>query len=172
MDDEWVANLYQRYGPLVFRRARALMGDDQEAWDVVQEVFVRTLRGRGGFRQEASPTTWLYRITTNYCFNMLRDRSRRQSKLRDEAAAASGAVGATGNPRVEGEVRLLLAEVLDRIPGELCEIAVYYHVDRMNQDEIAAVIGTSRKTVGNRLREFHERARAILEGSGAREVSA
>ena len=166
MGDEWVADLYQRYGPLVFRRARTLMGSEQAAWDVVQEVFVRTLRGQAHFRHHASPTTWLYRITTNYCFNLLRDGARQRGKMRDREAATAVS---PATPGADGELRLMLAEVLDRIPAELCEIAVYYHVDRMNQDEIAAVIGTSRKTVGNRLKEFHERAQRIL---GAREVSA
>ena len=42
-------------------------------------------------------------------------------------------------------------------------MAVYYYVDQMNQDEIAATVGTSRKTVGNRLREFRARAQTLLE---------
>ena len=57
----------------------------------------------------------------------------------------------------------MLAEILEKIPVELCEVAVYYYVDQMNQDEIAATVGTSRKTVGNRLREFRARAQTLLE---------
>lgn len=155
MGEPWVETLYRRFGPLVFRRARALLGSDDAAWDVVQEVFVRTLRAQGGFRNEASPTTWLYRITTNYCFNVIRDVSRRRTRLAEHPPLA------LGEPSVGGyapESRLVLAEILERIPTELCEVAVYYYVDRMSHDEIAATVGTSRKTVGNRLREFRARA--------------
>jgi RNA polymerase sigma-70 factor (ECF subfamily) len=160
MGQPWVEALYRRYGPLVFRRARMLLGSDEAAWDVVQEVFVRALRARDGFRNDASQTTWLYRITTNYCFNVTRDRTRRQARLAErpaEPAAPSAAAGAGQ------ETQLLLAEILEKIPVELCEVAVYYYVDQMNQDEIAATVGTSRKTVGNRLREFRARAQTLLE---------
>jgi len=160
MRDEWVESLYRLHGPMVFRRARVLLGNEDQAWDVVQEVFSRALRSRSEFRHGAAPTTWLYRITTNAAFNKLRDEGRRRGKMAD--LAASSPPGAHASSGVTPELRLLLAEVLRRIPTQLCEIAVYYHVDRMNQDEIATVIGTSRKTVGNRLRQFHAMAQELL----------
>ena len=158
MREEWVESLYRLHGPMVFRRARVLLGSDDRAWDVVQEVFSRALRSRSEFRHGAAPTTWLYRITTNTAFNKLRDEGRQRGKLASLAAAGTERTGGGETP----ELRLLLAEVLRRIPAPLCEIAVYYHVDRMNQDEIAAVIGTSRKTVGNRLQQFHALAQDLL----------
>jgi RNA polymerase sigma-70 factor (ECF subfamily) len=160
MGEAWVEALYRRYGPLVFRRARQLLGNDEAAWDVVQEVFLRALRSETGFRNEASPTTWLYRITTNYCFNVTRDKTRRRARLAEGLPVGSAPVVTEGEGQ---ESRLLLAELLERIPVELCEVAVYYYVDRMNQDEIAATVGTSRKTVGNRLREFRARAQTLVE---------
>ena len=77
--------LYERYGAVVYRRARRLLGDEHAAWDAVQEVFVRVLKHARRFRREASPTTWLYRITTNYCLNVLRDSARHSRKLQVEA---------------------------------------------------------------------------------------
>ena len=164
MGEPWVEALYRRYGPLVFRRARTLLGSDEAAWDVVQEVFIRALRSREGFRNEASPTTWLYRITTNYCFNLTRDRIRQRAKIAERSGEGSPALVGPASPGGDSqEVHLLLAELLAKIPVELCEVAVYYYVDQMNQDEIAATVGTSRKTVGNRLREFRARAQTLLE---------
>ncbi|MEP6654213.1 MAG: RNA polymerase sigma factor [Myxococcales bacterium] len=160
MRDEWVESLYRLHGPMVFRRARALLGSEDQAWDVVQEVFSRALRSRSEFRHGAAPTTWLYRITTNAAFNKLRDEGRRRGRL--AALAASSPPAQRASSGETPELRLLLAEILRRIPAQLCEIAVYYHVDRMNQDEIAIVIGTSRKTVGNRLRQFHTMAQELL----------
>lgn len=159
MSEDWVEGLYRLHGPLVFRRARALLGNEDEAWEVVQEVFARMLRSRTTFRHEAAPTTWLYRITTNTALNRVRDTSRRRANLHALVAEQRLEV-----PVFEAtpEIRLMLAHVLERIPAPLCEIAVYYHLDHMNQDEIAAVIGTSRKTVGNRLREFHALAQGLL----------
>jgi RNA polymerase sigma factor (sigma-70 family) len=157
MGDEWTRDLYARHGAMVLRRARTLLGDEEAAWDALQEVFVRALRNRRAFRRESSPTTWLYRITTNYCFNLLRDAGRRDSKLRGLAPAALADGG-----RSPPDVRLAVSEILARLPDELCEIAVYHHVDRMSHDEIAAIMGVSRRTIGNRLKEFQRLAQAAL----------
>jgi RNA polymerase sigma-70 factor, ECF subfamily len=159
MDMGQLDELYRRFGPLVFRRARTLLGDEQAALDAMQEVFMRTLRSHEAFRNEASPTTWLYRITTNYCLNVLRDSSRHRQRLAERTAPQPRDSGATG---LDPEVPFLLAEILERLPVELCEIATYYYVDCLSHDEIADVIGTSRRTVGNRLREFHRRADALF----------
>jgi len=155
MVGESIEELYERYGAVVFRRARMLLGDEQAAWDALQEVFVRVLRGGGAFRNQSSPMTWLYRITTNYCFNVVRDGTR----LRDRhlAQAAERPLMSAEDP----ELRLTLSQLLSLIPEELCEIAVYYHVDRMSHDEIAQVVGVSRRTVGNRLKEFQTRAQGL-----------
>lgn len=83
MDDSTIDQLYRRYGPVVLRRARAILGDEEQARDLVQEVFVQVLEKKGGFRGEASPMTWIYRITTNLCLNRLRDGLRRDELLRE-----------------------------------------------------------------------------------------
>mgnify|MGYP001796784050 CR=1 FL=1 len=72
MDAPAIEALYRQYGPLVLGRAVRLLGNQQAADDALQEVFVRVVRGYDAFRKDASPVTWLYRITTNYCLNVLR----------------------------------------------------------------------------------------------------
>jgi RNA polymerase sigma-70 factor (ECF subfamily) len=157
MVGSWIGELYESHGPVVFRRARRLLASDEAAWDALQEIFMRVVRHAGRFRREASPTTWLYRITTNYCLNVLRDAARRQEKL--EAMARDTPDGAR---RADPELRLALAALMLRLPEALCEIAIYHHLDRMTQDEIAGVTGLSRRTVGNRLKEFQDLAQAAL----------
>jgi RNA polymerase sigma-70 factor (ECF subfamily) len=150
-----VDQLYRRHGAMVLRRARAILGDEQAARDAMQEVFVRVLRSGAAFRGEASPTTWLYRMTTNVCLNVIRDGGRRRDILAERWSA---------DPPVDisPEGRITVARVLAELPDELREIAVYYFLDSMNQDEIAQLLGISRRTVGNRLDEFKERARSAM----------
>lgn len=57
------------------------------------------------------------------------------------------------------DARLSLSTVLARVPAELREIAVYYYLDQMSHEEIARLTGLSRRTIGNRLVEFHAAAR-------------
>jgi RNA polymerase sigma factor (sigma-70 family) len=144
--------LYRRWGPMVLRRARAILGDEQAARDTMQEVFLRALGDSARFRHEASPVTWLYRATTNLCLNVLRDGARRQRLMALQTPHAPPA-----GPLPEDKVAL--AAVLRQVPESLREIAVYYYLDQMNQDEIAEVCGVSRRTVGNRLEEFRALAR-------------
>ena len=59
MDAATIDELYRRYGPVVLRRARAILGDEEMARDVLQEVFVRVVEQKGSFRGEASPMTWI-----------------------------------------------------------------------------------------------------------------
>src|SRR6266567_1162035 len=60
----------------VYTQALRLVGDRQEAEDVVQEAFLRVFRGLSGFRGEAQFETWLYRIVANTAMSYLRRRQR------------------------------------------------------------------------------------------------
>lgn len=149
--------LYRTYGGMVLRRACTLLGDEHAAQDMVQEVFMKAIHAFADFRGEAALTTWLYQVTTNHCLNAIRNGARRRRALerkmpaRDEAHARSH------------EDRIGVEELLDRLPRELGEVAIYYYVDQMNQDEIAALLGISERTVRNRLKQFRDEAREQLD---------
>lgn len=162
MDDSEFNTLYRRYGAIVQRRAARILGDEQAGKDALQEVFMRVLRARDQFRGTASMTTWIYRITTNYCLNVLRDRRRREELLLSHARAANDAP-----PARTTDDRIALVRVLGEVPEELREIAIYFFVDQMNRDEIAALMGISRRTVGNRLEEFRTLAQRLTSDEPA-----
>ena len=156
MGDAWIEDLYQRYGPALVRRARTLLGEEAAAWDAVHEVFVRALQQGSRFRHEASPMSWLYRITTNHCLNRLRDSGRRARLQREQLGNDMSATAP------DGELSVAVREILRLLPREVSEIAIYSYVDRMSHDEIAALLGLSPRTIRNRLREFQTRAQSAL----------
>src|SRR5262249_22259439 len=143
--------LFARYGALVRRRARGILGDDAAADDVVQDVFVRVLGALRAFRRESQPSTWLYRITTNLCLNRIRDARRRRERLDREAEDVANTKPADSR---DEESRITVEALLAAMPRDLAEVAVFYHLDGMDQDEIAAVTGIARRTVGYRLERF------------------
>jgi len=153
MEPSAVDQLYRAYGPAVLRRARAILRDEEQAKDVLQEAFIQAIEAGAAFRGDASPMTWMYRITTNLCLNRIRDQGRRSRLLAENPTADVASHGALPDDR------LTLASILRRVPEHLREIAVYSYVDRMSHDEIAVIVGTSRRTVGNRLEEFKRVAR-------------
>ncbi|MGA9521183.1 MAG: sigma-70 family RNA polymerase sigma factor [Myxococcaceae bacterium] len=158
--------LYIRHGPMVLRRAQAILGDRETSLDVMQEVFISALRASAEFRGQASHVTWLYRITTNLCFNRLRDGGRRAELLQTRHAP-------TEEPTHTGtsDERLTLTQILRQVPAELVEVGVYYFVDQMSHEEIAELIGVSRRTVGNRVEAFLAHARRLAEGTGEENVA-
>jgi len=144
-----IEELYVRYSRAVYRRARELLGEDEAARDAAQEVFMRVIRAGGGVPAEPTPTAWLHRVTTNLCLNLLRDRNRRRGLLAREYRP---------DPVVPptGEARAVVLQTLGRIPEELQEVAVYFFLDELTYDEIARLMGVSRRTVSNRLASFRE----------------
>jgi RNA polymerase sigma-70 factor (ECF subfamily) len=149
VDRAALARLYDQFGGLVFRRARRLLGDESLARDVCHDVFVEILRSHPDW-DPVSPVGWLYTTTTNKCLNVLR---------REQRAGHAVAIRrhwATPAATAELSLRLLLRG----LPEPLQEIAIYYGVDEMKQEEIALALGVSQKTVSNRIREI----RALLQG--------
>jgi RNA polymerase sigma-70 factor (ECF subfamily) len=156
MERDRLDALYRKYGKMVFRRARALLGDTQGAHDAVQDIFLRAMNARAEFEHAASPVAWLCKITTNHCLNRLRDADRRRVLLEVHRPATDE----VGPPSAESH--LAVGDILRRLPAALAEIGVYYYIDQMNQDEIAELLGVSRRTVGNRLDEFRAALAALL----------
>jgi len=114
----------------------------------MQEVFARALKARAEFPTAAMSMGWLYRVTANICFTCLRDMKRRK-RLLDRSAPRRMASTDPG-----GETLLTVRALLREVPAQLQEIAIYYFVDEMSQDEISALLGISRRTVGYRIEQF------------------
>jgi RNA polymerase sigma-70 factor (ECF subfamily) len=142
---------------MVFRRALLLLGNRAEAEDATQEVFIRAIENVENFRNESSVSTWLYRITTNYCLNQIRNHKTRR-RILEEHAPDPAVIALRSEPSQLIAIRRLLAEADERQAAA----AVYVHVDGMRREEVAEVLGCSVRTVGNLLDRFGEWARVRL----------
>ena len=147
-----VERLYRSHGHLVLRRARTLLGNEHDAQEALQEVFASLLRDPAAV--ESNATGWLYQATTHWCLNQLRNR-RTGARLLEQRGPPPAEVGA--NAEALAEVRRLLA----MLPEEVAAAVVYHHLDGMTHDEVAAMLGCSRRQVGYLL----ERATARMEQS-------
>lgn len=144
---------------MVFRRARHLLGSEEEARDAMQEVFVRVVTSKDSFRGDAPILRWIYRITTNLCLERLR--KRRTHPVVTDPEAVRRLVDGRGAP----EDRQAVLQILGRADPLTQRVAVHYYLDGMNMEEIADVVGYSRKTVGKKLAAFRADALAQLEGA-------
>jgi RNA polymerase sigma-70 factor (ECF subfamily) len=87
--------LYQRYGPALLRKAARLLGNEADAQDVVQGLFVEMLRRRDMDRD----LPYLYRSVTNRCLNFLRDSGNREAPAAEAGGSAAGARSASAATR-------------------------------------------------------------------------
>ena len=142
------------------RRARAILGSDEEARDATQEVFVRVAAHYEDRRSDVPMLRWIYRITTNLCLNLLR--KRRTHPLVDDPARVLEIVSSGGHR----EDRSAVMSVLGRVDETTRTIVVYYYLDEMSLEEVAETVGYSRKTVARKLERFRRRARAMLSDRG------
>jgi RNA polymerase sigma factor (sigma-70 family) len=144
--------LYREHGHVVVRRAHRILGDPVEAGEVLQEVFLSLLDRPEQFEGRCAVTTFLYAMTTNACLNRLRNRRRRARLLAD-------AVTADPHPDGEAEASVDAALLLARLPERLARVAVYYYLDEMTHEEIAEILGVTRRQVGNLVLRVQELAR-------------
>jgi RNA polymerase sigma factor (sigma-70 family) len=151
--------LYRDHGHVVLRRAKHILGNETEAGEVLQQVFMSLVERPGQFRGDSSVTTFLYAMTTNACLNRLRS-SRRRTVLIEKHFPAGD-----GQPAVPPAETMAAAQLLARLPDRLAKIAVYYFVDEMTRDEIADLIGVSRRQVGNLINQMLEEARRCAKAA-------
>lgn len=139
---------YQQYGPMVHRRCKALLRDDEEAREAMQDVFVEVLRRGEGLTVEA-PSSFLYRTATNVCLNRLRSRRRKPSDA-DSDLVERIAVAPDAEERSLSTV--LLDRLFAREQVSTREMAVLHLVDGLTLEQVAAETGLSVSGVRKRLR--------------------
>jgi len=151
--------LYARFGASIYARCRQMLGDPAAAQDATQEVFLRIHKSLIRIRGPREAFTWLYRTATNHCLNELRN-----GRLRPTLLATL-----PDRPGPQAETRFteqdLVARLIRGLPEDLATAAWLYHVDELDQGEIAEICGVSRRTIISRLNRFAEQARAFIESS-------
>jgi len=144
-----LGRIYHEHGHVVLRRAQRLLGNESDAQEVLQEIFLSLVARPSQFEGRASITTFLYGMTTNHCLNRLRNMRKRGQLLEQKGGEAS--ISSSGN-----EERLIAKEFLSRLPAKLATVAVHYYIDEMTQEEISEILGCSRRMVGKWLAKLHK----------------
>lgn len=155
-----VGALYRSYGHSVLRRARAILGNEADAHDVLHEIFAGLVSRPEQFRGTSAPSTFLYAVTTHACLARLRDH-RNRARLHDEQVRP-WTTELDPRPLDAG---LLVRSVLAELPDEEARAAVHYHLDGMSHAEIAEVLDCSARHVGDLLSRVTERLRDHKEAS-------
>lgn len=167
--------LMRRHNRALFRTARAILRDDAEAEDVLQDAYLQAYRAIGGFRGEAKLSTWLARIVANEALAKARKRARRAEIVRLQPGASETEVNEIPDERSDEspersaqrvEMRRLLEAEIDALPDDYRVVFVLRAVQEMSVEETADTLGIPQATVRTRL----FRARSLLREGLASKV--
>lgn len=164
--------LMRRYNERVYRVARAIVRDDGEAEDVMQQAYVNAYAHLRQFKHTARFSTWLTRIAINESLARVR-RQRRYEPFEDESSNVEAFVTEQATPDPErqafaGELRALLEWAIEGLSDGAREVFVLREVEGMSTAEAAEALGVSEDVVKTRLsRARAELRRVLLDRTGA-----
>ncbi|MBB3177844.1 RNA polymerase sigma factor [Variovorax sp. Sphag1AA] len=174
-DAQAFALIMRRHNQLLFRTARSILRNDDEAEDALQEAYLRAWRAIGGFREEARLSTWLARIVINEALARLRRRGAQVIPLDTaiDAAAETGEPWEEADPDLQPEritmrqeIRNLIERRIDRLPEAYRTVFVLRAVEEMSVSETAAALQLNEATVRTRFL----RARGMLREHLSRDI--
>ncbi|HTY85210.1 MAG TPA: sigma-70 family RNA polymerase sigma factor [Silvibacterium sp.] len=166
--------LVRQYDQAVLRLALHLTGSEQDAEDIHQEAFLKAYRYLGNFRFECSFYTWIYRITTNLCLDLLR---RRKSRREDQAVMLDSSgeeidlltnvtdQRASANPDRELSRKILaerIREALDKLTPRERMVFELKHYQGLKLRTIGEILNTTEETAKNTLFRATRKLRTIL----------
>lgn len=154
----------QKYRESLYFHARYIVKDHQEAYDVVQEVFIKAMREDRLFDEDFKIKAWLFRVTSNLCFNQVRNRKRRGAIL--DTMMKPEALGADQLESVfAGQQREEVMASLEQLSDDHKEILLLRYYDDLSYAEISDVLQVKLGTVMSRLSRARMRLLAVMEES-------
>jgi RNA polymerase sigma-70 factor (ECF subfamily) len=160
--EQLILPMEQRIYTLCYR----ITNNREDAFDCAQEVMLRAYRAIGEYRFHASFATWVYRITTNVCLDMIR---RRRIKpfvsLEGMMDAGFSVTDRSNNPQEileRNDLNQTLKECIARLPLDMRTAIILRDIQGLTYEEVAQVLRLNLGTVKSRISRARERLRQML----------
>ncbi|WP_165864329.1 sigma-70 family RNA polymerase sigma factor [Capsulimonas corticalis] len=162
-DEAAFAEVVARYKTKIYNYVCRMMGNDDDAEDITQEVFIRMYQSLGTFRQQSSLNTWVFRIASNLCIDQFRRRKKHQAiayslddtdDSGDKAGLEREVPDATYEPQrllANSEMSAQIDLALTHLPDKLRAVVLLYDLEELSYEEIARVLEIPVGTVKSRL---------------------
>jgi RNA polymerase sigma-70 factor (ECF subfamily) len=167
--------IMRKHNRMLFRTARAILRDDAEAEDALQEAYVQAYHALGSFRGDAKLSTWLARIVANEALMRLRKQARRAEIVPMQPALSGQELEQVSDTDMDNapdvsaerkELRRALESQIDALPDTYRAVFMLRAVEELSVEETAAVLDIPPATV--RTRFF--RARSLLREALAQKI--
>ena len=162
-----------KYRSKVFSMIYGMVQNEQDAWDLAQEGFVKAWRSIHRFKGQASFYTWLYRIVTNVAIDSLRRKSfKKTAEFDDEIAATQVEPGSKTMPQPDPmphqglereEIRHRIEHAINKLSPEHRAVIVMKEIEELQYSEIAEALGCSIGTVMSRLFYARKKLQTLLK---------
>lgn len=165
-DAEAFSELMASQEKRIYALCLRMSGSREDALDCAQEAMLRIWRALPSYRKEASFTTWVYRIATNTCLDMLRKKKIRQA-VSLEALTDDGfmPIDAAEGPEGQAMSKARLAalrEGIAALPQDMRAALVLRDVQGFSYEDVSAMLDTPLGTVKSRINRAREKLRTIL----------
>jgi RNA polymerase sigma-70 factor (ECF subfamily) len=158
-DEAAFTELIHRHEARVYNHALRLMGNAQDAEEVLQDTFLQVYRNLARFEERSRFSTWVYRIATNEALMRLRRASRKREVLLEDLPGKDEREGdevrdfarSPLDDVFDQEIRERLHEVLAELPEEYRVVFTMRDIDELSNAEVAEVLGISVPAVKSRL---------------------
>ena len=157
--------LVRKYRERIVHHALYVVKDLQEAGDVTQEVFIKAMREPRFFDAEFKMKAWLFRVTSNLCFNIVRDRRRRGAILETMPKATETAADQV-DAVFSDERQKNIMVAMDHLTEDHREILQLRYYSDLSYVEIGEVLGIKIGTVMSRLSRAKTRLMEVLDEVG------
>jgi RNA polymerase sigma-70 factor (ECF subfamily) len=168
-DNDAFSELVRRYEHKVYNIAYRMLGNEEEAKDAMQDVFIRVYRFLKKFRSESSFYTWIYRITTNVCLTRLKRRQKTEALTRsldetikfDDDEVTMEIPDYRQNPEIlymQQRLREALQLAINELPSDYRAVVVLRDLQGLSNKEVSKALKISVAAVKSRL----HRGRIIL----------
>lgn len=169
-DETAFEELIRLYEKKIYALCVRMCGNAEDAEEAAQDTFLALWRGIDRFRQESALSTWIYRLASNACIDLMRRRRKSEGgvSLDDEALFLDAADPAPQPPQAleQREAQRLLQEGLMSLPAEYRSILLLREVEGLSYSEISETLELELGTVKSRISRGRTLLRNFLSVSG------
>lgn len=166
--------LVTRYRQRIYAMAYQMTRNEQDAWDLAQDAFVRAWKSIDRFRGDSSFYTWIYRIVSNVTIDALRKKQGRSETEFDDSLAGLQGIdvrartvpGGTASPDEnirQKEIGSRISEAMEKLSPEHRAVLVMKEIEGLQYHEIAQAVGCEIGTVMSRLFYARKKMQAQLK---------
>jgi RNA polymerase sigma-70 factor, ECF subfamily len=159
-------HIYEVYRENVYSLTYYMLGNENDAYDVSQEIFIKLFTSLGQFKHESEFSTWFYRLSINACLDHLRKENRHRTRYVNQTETDSFADTST-EPLdllvLRDQINNDIEKAIQTLSPKLRSAMMLRHIDGLSYEDISRILNCSVGTVSSRLnRGYKSLGKALI----------